>query len=195
MKRILPLVLATLIVVLSLKAINEVQTDQAKLHLKEIKIQNINQELDSLQADYKQLELDKSKTEKEKQDKIKQLQDKQKELEKQLQAKRLLEAQEAKAYAESVNVAPVAQKSVTEPVNGCNTGNPYKDYIYMKESSCNPSAINSIGCRGIGQACPGTKLPCGADFTCQDAWFSRYAVERYGSWEAAYNHWLVAHWW
>lgn len=78
---------------------------------------------------------------------------------------------------------------------GCNTGNVYKDYIYMHESSCNPASVNSIGCRGIGQACPGSKLPCGADFACQDAYFSNYAIQRYGSWQNAYAFWLANHWW
>lgn len=77
----------------------------------------------------------------------------------------------------------------------CNTGNPYKDFIYYKESTCNPASVNSIGCRGIGQACPGSKLPCGPDFACQDTWFSNYAMERYGSWKAAYDFWIANNWW
>ena len=77
----------------------------------------------------------------------------------------------------------------------CNTGNPYKDYIYNHESSCRTGAVNSIGCRGIGQACPGSKLPCGEDFACQDAFFSDYAERRYGGWYNAYVFWVNNHWW
>lgn len=92
-------------------------------------------------------------------------------------------------------VQTVTTPSIAVAGGKCNTGNPYKDYIYYKESTCNPAAVNHIGCRGIGQACPGSKLPCGADFACQDAWFSNYAIQRYGSWENAYAFWLQNHWW
>jgi hypothetical protein len=67
--------------------------------------------------------------------------------------------------------------------------------IYMRESGCNPASVNGGGCRGIGQACPGSKLPCGADFACQHAWFTGYAMSRYGSWEAAWAAWQRQHWW
>lgn len=107
-----------------------------------------------------------------------------KELEKKLQTK----LSTPKVYAESISKPP--------QVVSTNCGdNPYKSYIYSHESGCRTTAVNSIGCRGIGQACPGTKLPCGDDFICQDAWFSNYAVTRYGSWEKAYNFWLTNHWW
>ena len=73
--------------------------------------------------------------------------------------------------------------------------NEYANYIYMHESSCRLDAVNSIGCRGLGQACPGTKLPCGNDYECQNKWFTNYAIQRYGSWEQAYIFWLNNHWW
>lgn len=89
---------------------------------------------------------------------------------------------------ETPTTAPV------QPTGEC-TGNKYADYIYMKESGCNPAAVNPSGCRGIGQACPGSKLPCEADLACQHKWFEGYAIDRYGSWEAAYNFWIANHWW
>ena len=71
-----------------------------------------------------------------------------------------------------------------------------KAFIYQKESGNNPAAINSIGCRGLGQACPGSKLPCSnTDYACQDAWFTNYAMTRYGSWENAKAFWIQNHWW
>ena len=79
-----------------------------------------------------------------------------------------------------------------------------KAFIYHKESGNNPKAINSTGCRGLGQACPGTKLPCGDDYECQDEWFTGYMRNRYGSWVKAKQHWLarvpingkdVGNWW
>lgn len=80
-----------------------------------------------------------------------------------------------------------------------------KAFIYHKESSNNPAAINPYGCRGLGQACPGSKLTCGDhDYACQDAWFTNYMKNRYGTWQKAKAHWLarvpiagkdVGHWW
>lgn len=92
---------------------------------------------------------------------------------------------------------PVAvQSEVIPPSQPIQCGdNEYANYIYMHESSCNVNAVNSIGCRGIGQACPGTKLPCGADYECQNKWFTNYALTRYGSWYEAYQFWLRNHWW
>jgi hypothetical protein len=94
--------------------------------------------------------------------------------------------------------APVPQPK-PQPVQGVtNCGdNVYKQYIYQKESGCRTNAINpNGGACGIGQALPCSKLPCTlSDFACQDAWFSNYAITRYGSWEAAYNFWLSHRWW
>jgi cell division protein FtsB len=73
--------------------------------------------------------------------------------------------------------------------------NQYAQFIYQHESGCNLNAVNSLGCRGIGQACPGSKLPCGADYACQNAFFTNYTVSRYGSWYNAYQAWLIQHWW
>ena len=90
--------------------------------------------------------------------------------------------------------APPPKVEVQPPVDGCGD-NEYAHFIYMKESGCRTTAVNSIGCRGIGQACPGSKLPCGDDYACQNAWFTNYALERYGSWANAHAFWLNNHWW
>lgn len=70
-----------------------------------------------------------------------------------------------------------------------------KAWIYNTESGNNPDSINSIGCRGIGQACPGGKLPCGDSYVCQDSYFTSYMQERYGSWAAAKAFHLQNGWW
>ena len=111
---------------------------------------------------------------------------------KEIQAQQELQAANEAAQQEVAPVAPVVAS--TTVVSGCGD-NFYANYIYMHESSCNTSAVNSLGCRGIGQACPGDKLPCGADYACQNAYFTNYAIGRYGSWEAAYAFWLNNHWW
>jgi len=106
----------------------------------------------------------------------------------QLQAKK-----QQQAIVASVK-RPVTVVEAPRIVANCGD-NQYAQYIYQHESGCNLNAINSIGCRGIGQACPGSKLPCGADYACQNAFFTNYAISRYGSWYNAYQVWLVQHWW
>lgn len=109
-------------------------------------------------------------------------------------------AAEAKAAQEAVAV-PIRTVSYsapidTGPVAGCGD-NFYANYIYMHESGCRTHNPNGSGCDGIGQACPASKVigPCGYDYACQNAWFTNYAIERYGSWAGAYNFWLNNHWW
>lgn len=94
------------------------------------------------------------------------------------------------------STANVSQPSVygKSIVSGCGD-NQYAHFIYMHESGCNLNAVNAGGCRGIGQACPGSKLPCGADYACQNAFFTAYANSAYGGWAGAYNFWLAHRWW
>lgn len=72
----------------------------------------------------------------------------------------------------------------------------YVDYIAQRESSWNPSAVNSIGACGLFQQLPCGKWshqwndPVGAII---DA--NTYALQRYGSWANAYNFWLRNNWW
>lgn len=172
--------------------VSNITTHNQKLELKQIQLKDTSVQLKQLEQRYDtQL---KSNTVNEQE--LKKLQDEKKELEKQLQAKaaekeRLAKLQTTqKVYA--ATAAPV--KPTGGPIAGC-TGNADADWIYMKESGCNPSSVNSIGCRGIGQACPGSKLPCGADLACQHQYFSSYAIGRYGSWAAAKVFWISHHWW
>lgn len=79
----------------------------------------------------------------------------------------------------------------------------YIDYIFSHESCHDPGRLNPTGCAGLGQACPGSKLPCGAnDVDCQVRYFHGYAMGRYKSWSAAYAFWnrtdarpYPGHWW
>ena len=74
--------------------------------------------------------------------------------------------------------------------------NEYAHYIYMHESNCNTNATNWISCYGIGQSCPASKIAhCGADYACQNEWFTNYAITRYGSWYNAYVFWTQNKWW
>lgn len=95
----------------------------------------------------------------------------------------------------SAEPAPVAAPAPVSAPQSSYGGDSDKLWIYMHESGNNPSSVNSIGCRGLGQACPGDKLPCGADYACQDAWFTSYMLDRYGSWAAAKNFWVSHLYW
>lgn len=76
------------------------------------------------------------------------------------------------------------------------------DYIFQKESTWRPGAINSRGCIGLGQRCPsgGSNALANAcpnwqtDAVCQVRHFSGYA-SRYGGWQGAYSAWLEQGWW
>lgn len=109
-----------------------------------------------------------------------------------LEAIRQAEIQkQAQVQAQAQKPAEVAQNT---PVDA----NSAKMFIYMKESGNNPQARNAGGCLGLGQACPGSKLlaVCPTlDYACQDAFFTNYAVSRYGSWEGALAFWQSHHWW
>lgn len=77
------------------------------------------------------------------------------------------------------------------------------DYIVQKESNWRPGAINSIGCIGLAQRCPigGTNALVSAcpswqtDPVCQLRHFTAYANGRYGSWNSAYQVWIIQRWW
>lgn len=74
--------------------------------------------------------------------------------------------------------------------------NAAKAYIYSRESGNNPNATNPNGCYGIGQDCNGVlRSTCGADYACQDQYFTGYATRRYGSWENALAFWQTHGWW
>jgi hypothetical protein len=84
-----------------------------------------------------------------------------------------------------------------------------RDYIFYRESSHNPFAVNpNGGACGLPQALPCSKLTnvCGElnDVECQIRWSDNYAANRYGSYEEAVKHWEarvpiagknVGHWW
>jgi len=138
----------------------------------------------------KQLEQQKnqdSQTQKKLQDTQQQLQDTQK----QLESKR----NSATAYAAELPVTQAQSAPQTASVTACGS-DPLMAKIYSLESGCRTGAYNYLGCRGLGQACPGSKLPCSdSDWACQDSWFRNYAVARYGSIYNAYIFRINHDWW
>lgn len=201
-RQLIAVTLAIALIGFIVLGVTNIRQSNQKIEFQEIELKSNEVKLKQLNEKYDQVLQEKTNTEQEKQDHLKKIDELEKErqrLEAELQAKRektRLEQEKLAEASRKATATPKASASAIKPVGGkCNTGNPYKDFIYYKESSCNPGSVNSIGCRGIGQACPGTKLPCGNDFACQDAWFSNYAIQRYGSWESAYNFWLRNNWW
>ena len=103
-----------------------------------------------------------------------------------------------------VQVTTPAQKpapSVSQTVTEAEA----KAFIYQHESGNRPTAKNSSGCYGLGQDCNGiVENLCGADYACQDAFFTRYMQNRYHSWAKAKAFWQarvpingkdVGNWW
>jgi len=188
--------------------VSNIKHNREQIQLKEIQLQDRSADLKQLQIDYEQLNQKLDTTDKSKTEEINRLQEEKNKLEQErqrleseLQAKLKRQADERIALQNAANrasgtaTASAAPKPVVGSVGNCGD-NVYKQFIYQKESGCRTHIYNSIGCYGIGQACPGSKVAhCGADFACQDAWFSNYAIQRYGSWQAAYNFWVKNNWW
>lgn len=75
----------------------------------------------------------------------------------------------------------------------------YADYIVTRESGWRVNASNG-STWGLCQALPGSKMSTAGDDwqtnpVTQMKWCNSYALRRYGSWAAAYNHWLSSHNW
>lgn len=91
---------------------------------------------------------------------------------------------------------PVATIPAAPAISTAGCGdNQYANFIYSHESGCRTTAMSPNGCYGIGQACPASKLAyCGADYACQNAFFTAYAG-KYGGWAGAYAFWVAHGWW
>lgn len=101
----------------------------------------------------------------------------------------------------ATNVQAVAKQTLTELGQGENWSIVHE--IFRRESTWNPAVTNSIGCIGLGQACPdGIKADLVAlcpnwatDVACQVKRFNTYALGRYGSWPQALAAWNAQGWW
>jgi hypothetical protein len=149
----------------------EIQDNSVKLKVLNTKYKELNSQLDKTGADKVKLEAQ-----------LKQLEEEKNSLQSQLITKQQQKSKytiSATAYAGSGDA---------------------KAFIYSKESGGRLIARNSIGCLGLGQACPGSKLinACPdweTNYACQDAFFTNYMLNRYGSWDNARSFWLANRWW
>lgn len=110
-------------------------------------------------------------------------------------------AQDGQCHDKPV-ATPVASapKSTGSPIGSCaDEENLHgQDFVFCHESTKNPTATNSEGCVGLGQACPASKLyaVCPTlDVDCQVSYFSSYAASRYGGWAGAESFWRSHRWW
>jgi hypothetical protein len=198
------LLLAVALIGFTALGLFNVTTHKQRIQLKEVQLQSKSSDLNKLELDFQRLNVDletELKSKNQNQDHIKQLEEEKAILQQRLdKAQSDLQARAAeKARLAKLQTAPKAY-AATLPSTGATTGNcgdnMYKQYIYQHESGCDTNRYNSIGCYGIGQSCPASKIAhCGSNFACQDAWFSNYAITRYGSWAGAYQFWLANKWW
>lgn len=188
-------VVITLIAFIAL-GVSSITHQDNQLRLKDVELKSTTVKLKELQLKYSKLDADlQSELNNKNQnlERIKQLEQTKSELE---QQKAELEKQvsiKRQATVASVKTHSFTATAYASPNCG---SDPYMAQIYMKESGCRTTALNSIGCYGIGQSCPASKIAhCGSDFACQDAWFRNYAVTRYGSTANAWAVWQQQHWW
>lgn len=176
-------------------SVPKLQSTESRLKSVNVQYEQLNSKLDKQTSSDKktidQLNAEKAKLQKQQQD-----------LQKQLESKADEKAKLAQIAEATVNKVTATSTVSADPlpnvvIDGCGD-NSYANYIYMHESSCGTARANAEGCLGIGQACPASKLLAvcpNLDYACENAFFTSYAIGRYGSWEAAYNFWLNNHWW
>lgn len=184
MKRIIYLTVVTLVILGTMHVYTDVNKSKDNIQLKTIQLKDTQAQLNKVEQNYNALSKDKNATDRQKTDLQKQIDD----LNNQLQSKAELKKQ-AVVYAAAAPVTAV-EAGISD--------SDAKAYIYAHESGNNPTAQNSIGCLGLGQACPGEKLlaVCPTlEYGCEDTFFTNYALARYGSWQIAYQHWLNFRWW
>lgn len=172
----------------------DIETTEAKLKLKQLKVQEINEQLDE--------QLQKSTQD---QEKIQKLESDIEALKLDLQAKRHREATERERLARAAQRA-----SGTAVASAASTGSGNCDSwkaqagipnthatrtLINNESGCRWWAVNpTSGACGIPQAYPCSKLPCPlteAGAVCQLKWMKAYVAERYGTWEKALSFWYA----
>lgn len=207
-----------IVVILSYVAFQDATRVQQSLEKQEQTIQHLDVQKSKLNEKLDHTTEVKEKTQEEVQ-KLEQenqnLEAERKRLESELQAKakRKEETKIAQASNEVIHAITFTQTASAAPrsglINGCGD-NQSAAIIYGKESggrvagTCNTAAKNELGCIGIGQNCPDKNgrlwlveaCPDWAtNYDCQNAAFTRYALDRYGSWEKALAFHRVNNWW
>lgn len=168
--------------------------DNVQIQLKDLKIEQAAENIKALKVQLQDAHGDKAKIDelnKKIDQQAKDLEDAQKQAAIRVEAKRLAAVKAAEAQAVALQVV---QNKAYAATSSCGDA---KSCIYFHESHNNPGAVNkSSGSCGIGQAWPCSKMPCSpSDYTCQDKFFTNYALQRYGSWTAAWSFWQANKYW
>ena len=192
-KKYLPAIGAIALLAFTTVGVANVKYNQEKVELQKIQLEDRGAELKQLQLHYTRLndKLD-AELQKEAQDKQK-IQELEAEKQRLEQEKSRLEAELRAKRAKQQQDSQIAVR----PPGGAANASGAKLFIYMKESGNNPGAVNpSSGACGLGQALPCSKMPCSlSDYACQDAFFTQYMQNRYGTWENAVAFWQRNRWW
>lgn len=180
------------LIALTMFVVKHIQKLDNGIKIKQIELRDNSAQLQLLDDKYKKLNEDLNKTGADKakiEEQLKQLQEEKKSLQDQLQAK--INAKQQDIASNATKALTGSQKASAATPCG---DNEYAQYIYMHESGCRINAVNSIGCKGIGQRCGDWNCSLD-DYACQNAWFTNYAQSRYGSWYNAYVFWQANRWW
>lgn len=98
---------------------------------------------------------------------------------------------EAQTIEIETEITPEQQVSDAKPAK--NSEKDAKAYIFRRESSNRLEAENQYGCKGLGQDCNGRLVvECPdwkTDRKCQEAFFGKYVLRRYGDWDTAKKFW------
>jgi len=198
MKHLKRVILALCLIGFIALGVSSITKHDNKLKLKDVQIKSTQSDLIQLNLKYDLLNTDLKKeldSKDHNEEKIKQLEQEKIELQKQQEA---LQAElQAKADRKAADLAKLQHAASITPTAYAATScgdNQYASFIYQHESGCRTDAVNSIGCKGIGQRCG--DLPCTLqDYACQNNWFTNYAETRYNGWYGAYLFWQQHHWW
>lgn len=194
---------------------NYVVKQNNSLKLNAIKVKSLSTELDQLNLRYNTLDKQLKDANQEKnvnKQKVndlnkqkQQLEEEKQRLEEQLQAKADAKTKLAQASTKVVNAATGTSTAYASSGIDCNNQTTAKAFIYCHESGNVADKWNGSGCYGLGQDCNNIVYnKCGADYACQDEFFTDYMKRRYGTWEAAKAHWEarvpingrdVGNWW
>lgn len=189
---------------------NELQQQEQTIRTLDNQTDHLNTKLDQTTKVKEKTQEEVQKLEKQNQD----LENERNKLQTELQAKRKAEETKlAQASDQVINAITFTQTasaaSRSGAINGCGD-NQSAAIIYGKESggrvagNCDTAAVNSLGCIGIGQNCPDKNgrlwlaEACPdwrTNYDCQNAAFTKYALDRYGSWEAALEFHKANNWW
>lgn len=185
--------------------LQKIELNSKSTEIKQLNVQyeKLNQQLDNAstqknvsEEEYKRLQDEKVKVDKERE-----------ELRKQLQSKIDSKSKLAEASDQVIKTATATETASAATTSSIDCSYPAtaKAFIYCKESTNTAHKYNSIGCYGLGQDCNGiVEKQCGADYACQDDFFTNYMLRRYGSWEKAKAFWQarvpingkdVGNWW